>query len=51
MDEGPSQKEIDCNQQMNDEQLLNEYRFIHDESEKINEHGIGISSLLYRSHR
>jgi len=40
--EGPSQKEIDFNKQMNDEQLLNEYRMIHDESEQINEHGIGI---------
>jgi hypothetical protein len=42
VNEGPSQKEIDFNKQMNDEQLLNEYRMIHDESEQINEHGIGI---------
>ncbi|CAF1145737.1 unnamed protein product [Rotaria sordida] len=41
IDEGPSQKEIDFNKQTYDEQLLNEYRIIHEESEKINEYGIG----------
>lgn len=42
INEGPSQKEIDFNKQMIGQELLNEYRMIHDESEKINEHGIGI---------
>ncbi|CAF2983319.1 unnamed protein product, partial [Rotaria sp. Silwood2] len=44
IDEGPSQKEIDFNKQMNDEELLNEYRIILEESEKINEYGIGFDS-------
>ncbi|CAF1311812.1 unnamed protein product [Rotaria sordida] len=41
IDEGPSQKEIDFNKQTYDEQLINEYRIIHEQSEKINEYGIG----------
>ncbi|CAF4297450.1 unnamed protein product, partial [Adineta steineri] len=40
-DEKPLQKEIDFNKQIVDEELLNEYSLIHEESEKINEHGIG----------
>ncbi|CAF3652742.1 unnamed protein product [Adineta steineri] len=40
-DEKPLQKEIDFNKQIVDEELLNEYSLIHQESEKINEHGIG----------
>ncbi|CAF1448141.1 unnamed protein product [Rotaria sp. Silwood1] len=41
IDEGPSQKEIDFNNQMYDEELENEYRIIREESEKINEYGLG----------
>jgi hypothetical protein len=42
IDEGPSQKEFDFNKQIIDEQWLNEHQMIHEESEKINEHGLGI---------
>ncbi|UJR22535.1 hypothetical protein I4U23_025584 [Adineta vaga] len=41
MNERPSQEATDFNKEMNDEQLLDEYHLIHEESEKINEHGLG----------
>ena len=44
--DGPTQEAIDFINQMNDDQLLEEYRFIHEESEKINEHGLGISQIM-----
>ncbi|CAF1177421.1 unnamed protein product [Adineta ricciae] len=42
--DGPTQEAIDFINQMNDDQLLEEYRFIHEESEKINENGLGFDT-------
>ena len=46
IDDGPTQEAIDFINQMNDEQVLEEFHFIHEESEKINEHGLGISQMM-----
>ncbi|CAF1047082.1 unnamed protein product [Adineta ricciae] len=42
--DGPTQEAIDFINQMNDDQILEEYRLIHEESEKINEHGLGFDT-------
>ncbi|CAF3934661.1 unnamed protein product [Rotaria magnacalcarata] len=41
IDEGPTQEAIDFKKQMYDERLLDELRLFHEESEKLNEHGLG----------
>ncbi|CAF3620235.1 unnamed protein product [Rotaria socialis] len=41
IDEGPTQEAIDFKKQMYNERFLEDVRLFHEESEKINEHGLG----------